>query len=349
MSENLKDKHEKKPEGEQITGHVWDETLCEYNHPLPRWWLISFYATVVFCLGYWILFPTWPLPNSFTKGVYKVEVSEKLVDEDGNYLRDEDGHYITESKKVNWNTRSRLTNELQNSKQALTRQERFAQLMTMDYDEILDDPVMLNFAKQAATVPFADNCATCHGYDATGHVGFYPNLVDDAWLWGGELENIEETITKGRRGNMTAGSLLMNEEEIADVSRYVLTLSKDLNDNPNYVPDEGSRRGEELFYGKGTCYTCHTQLDMNDPTARQPATGNPSMGAPDLTDKVWEIVDVNSYETQEEKLAAIIPQVRDGVNPLTTNREMPAWEDRLTPELIRALAIYVHQLGDSGE
>ncbi len=346
MSENLKDKVGKQPvEEQQITGHVWDENICEYNTPLPRWWLISFYATVVFCLGYWILFPTWPLPNSYTRGMKKVTVQERVVDEEGNYVTDGQGHYVTEAKEVNWSTRSRLTNELQNSKQAKIRQENFKALMETDVEEILNNPKLVEFASKAAAVPFADNCATCHNYDASGHIGFYPNLADDTWLWGGTVKNIEQTITLGRRGNMTAGHLLMTPAEIDDVSRYVLTLSKDLNGEPNYIADERSARGEELFYGKGTCYTCHTTPDPNDMNARMPATGNYGRGAPDLTDSVWEIVDVNSYSTQEEKVAAIIPQVRDGVDMNTTNRVMPAWEGRLSPELIRALAIYVHELG----
>ncbi len=39
------------------TGHVWDENIQEYNNPMPRWWAWLFYLTVVFSLGYLVLYP----------------------------------------------------------------------------------------------------------------------------------------------------------------------------------------------------------------------------------------------------------------------------------------------------
>lgn len=336
MSDNINNKDFENLEG-QTTGHVWDGDLQEYNNPLPRWWLFAFYGTVIFAIGYWILFPTWPLPNSFTKGVYKVEINKPIKDVDGNYQIDPNNpdQYLTETVKANWSTRTRLANELQFSSEAMKRHENFTALMEMEPSQILEDPEMTKFSERAGKALFGDNCATCHGGNATGVVGMYPNLTDNAWLWGGKLENIEETIRVGRRGNMTAGKLTMNEAEIEDVARYTLTLSG------NYEPDEASARGEALFYGKGACMTCHVNYQL-DPKKAQ---GNPLMGAPDLTDSIWEIVDINSLETEEEKVAAIIPQIRDGVDPETTPRVMPAWEDRLSPAQIRALAVYVHQLG----
>jgi len=48
---------ETKEGGTATTGHVWDETLTEYHHPLPRWWSWLFYLTVVFALVYLVLYP----------------------------------------------------------------------------------------------------------------------------------------------------------------------------------------------------------------------------------------------------------------------------------------------------
>ncbi len=321
----------------ETTGHVWDGDLQEYNNPLPRWWLYAFYGTVIFAIGYWILFPTWPLPNSFTPGVYKVEINKPVVQQSGDLLVDvaDADNAPMETVEVHWSTRARLVNELQFSPEALKRHEHFEQLMSKTESEIVNDPNMIKFAENAGKTLFVDNCATCHGPQANGIVGLYPNLNDDNWLWGGNLANIEETITKGRRGNMTAGKLTMNPQEIEDVAKYTLSLSN------NYTPDDATSRGEELFFGKGACFTCHVDF-TKDPRKAQ---GNPLLGAPNLTDQIWEIVDINSKETPEEKVAAIIPQIRDGVDPATTNRVMPAWESRLTPEQIRALAVYVHQLG----
>ncbi|KPK05549.1 MAG: hypothetical protein AMJ64_11425 [Betaproteobacteria bacterium SG8_39] len=48
---------ETKEGGTATTGHVWDETLTEYHHPLPRWWSWLFYLTVLFSLVYLLLYP----------------------------------------------------------------------------------------------------------------------------------------------------------------------------------------------------------------------------------------------------------------------------------------------------
>jgi cytochrome c oxidase cbb3-type subunit 3 len=49
--------------GMQTTGHEWDG-LRELNTPLPRWWLWIFYVTIVWSIGYWIVYPSWPLVSS---------------------------------------------------------------------------------------------------------------------------------------------------------------------------------------------------------------------------------------------------------------------------------------------
>ena len=54
--------------GVETTGHVWDGDLQELNKPLPRWWLYTFYACIVWAIGYWIVYPAWPTLNGYTKG-----------------------------------------------------------------------------------------------------------------------------------------------------------------------------------------------------------------------------------------------------------------------------------------
>ena len=92
----------------QTTGHSWDGDLQEFNNPLPNWWLWAFYATVLFALIYWILYPAWPVAGTFTKGVLNTIT---FVDSDGN------------EKTTHWNTRSLLLQELQEGSAAVRSQE----------------------------------------------------------------------------------------------------------------------------------------------------------------------------------------------------------------------------------
>ena len=67
----MADKHEPEVDaftGVATTGHEWDG-LKELNNPLPRWWLWTFYACIVFSIGYWVAYPAWPLVWSATNGV----------------------------------------------------------------------------------------------------------------------------------------------------------------------------------------------------------------------------------------------------------------------------------------
>ena len=63
MTDTNPDKHEV-----ETTGHSWDG-IEEYNNPLPRWWLWTFYITIIWGVIYTILYPAWPLVNSATAGV----------------------------------------------------------------------------------------------------------------------------------------------------------------------------------------------------------------------------------------------------------------------------------------
>lgn len=293
----------------QTTGHAWDGDIQEFNNPLPRWWLWGFYATVVFAVVYWIIYPAWPVGGTYTKGV----MNTITFTVDG------------EERTTHWNTRSRLVKDMQEGKEALRSKEYMEKVAAADYDQILADPDMMAFVRSVTKGLFGDNCAACHGSGGTGVMGLFPNLADDDWLWGGTVQDIQATLTGGRAGYMPAFARTFSEEQLDDVAHFVLSLSG------HEVAADKLVRGKQLFTGNaGGCYYCHTAA----------GTGLKSQGAANLTDNIWTIADVPGQADLEGKIAAVKDVVRNGVN-----RVMPAWQGRLDATQIKLLTVYVHELG----
>jgi len=294
----------------QTTGHAWDGDLQEFNNPLPNWWLWAFYATVLFALIYWILYPAWPVAGTFTKGVFN---TISFVDSDGI------------EKTTHWNTRSLLLKDLQEGSEAVRSKEYLDRITAASYQQILADADMMAFTRSMATGLFGDNCAPCHGSGGAGVVGLFPNLADDDWLWGGRVQDIEKTIREGHYGFMPAFRDTFSEQQLDDLASYVLSLS-------GHQADAAAvQRGGDIFQtSQGGCHYCHTAA----------GTGLKSQGAANLTDQIWTIVDVNALESPEDKKAAVKGVIANGVE-----RSMPRWSGRLTPTQIKLLTVYVHQLG----
>ena len=169
---------------------------------------------------------------------------------------------------------------------------------------------------------FADNCAACHQAGGNGVIGPYPNLLDDAWLWGGTFEKIEETIRNGHVGNMPGFKGQLSATEIDNLAEYVLSLSGQGSDAAK------AQKGKPLF--SSNCAVCHGQ----------DAKGQILMGSANLTDSIWTIVNVPAADTPEAKRAAIANLLKTG-----KSRQMPAWKDRLSDTEIKILTFYVHELG----
>lgn len=293
----------------QTTGHAWDGDIQEFNNPLPTWWLWTFYATVVFTLVYWILYPAWPVGDDYTKGVMN-DITYKTAD----------GKETT----THWNTRALHLKEMQEARES---QEKYLKdINASTFEQIASDEVKSAFAYSAAKVLFADNCAACHQTGGDGVIGFYPNLLDDAWLWGASYSKVQESITKGRNGSMPGFKASLTGKQISDVSDYVLSLSG------NAVDKSASQRGKAVFTGAGGCVACHGSN----------AKGKTSFGSANLTDKIWTISDVNGANTLEAKKAAVSKVVING-----KTRQMPAWKDRLSATEIKMLTVYVKQLSAS--
>jgi cytochrome c oxidase cbb3-type subunit 3 len=300
----------------QTTGHAWDGDLQEYTNPLPRWWLWCFYGTVVFSILYWLVYPSWPVGDTWIKGMGTVDytVVDKVTGKE-------------QEKEYRWNTRSLLLEDLGAAATDPQRKAMLAKVEAADYEQIVKDPKMMEFVRSVGKGLFGDNCAACHGRGGQGVVGLYPNLTDDDWLWGGSMAKINETLVQGRKGFMPAFDPVLKPEQLDDVAEYVLTLSNEAQ------PSEASERGKDIFQGQvGGCYYCHGA----------DGKGIPSQGAANLTDKIWAIVNVPALKTPQEKQAALKTFITNGVNNI---RVMPAWNERLSPTDIKLLAVYVHQLG----
>ena len=202
------------------------------------------------------------------------------------------------------------------------RYEMFNQLAGDSLEGIQAKPDLFRFAMAAGKSAFGDNCATCHGSGGQGFKG-YPNLNDDIWLWGGTFEDIKHTLTVGIRAahDDTRMSLmqaygrdgLLTRDEIDDLTQYVLNLSGKATDMA------AAQRASELF--QNNCSSCHGATGK----------GDKSQGAPNLTDNEW------LYGGSAENIYATLYNGRQGV--------MPNWNERLSPEMITALAVYVHGLG----
>lgn len=281
----MSDKHN--PYKVPDTGHVWDDNLRELLNPPPKWWMIGLHASWIFVVLYFLLYPSIPLVNSHFKGI------------------------------MGWTSIGEFKDSMQEIQEI--RAEFENRMRGMSAAAILADPELSNYAVRSSKVLFGDNCAACHGTGGAGNPNF-PVLADDNWLYGGSIEKIVESITKGRKPMMPAQAQL-SEQEISDLAKHVVALSQ----GSEYEP------GKAIFMGKGACFACHG-MD---------AAGNTAMGASNLTDGIWRF-----YPGTEE---AVAHTIRHGVNypgdPQSRNAVMPAFGDRLSETDINRLAVYVHKLG----
>ncbi len=276
--------------GVETTGHVWDG-IEELNKPLPRWWLWTFYATIIWSLGYVIAYPAWPLINTATEGV------------------------------LGWNSRQAVADDLAAAES--DRQTFIDQIRELPLEEIRADEALMQVAFRGGQSAFKVNCVQCHGSGAEGSVG-YPNLNDDAWIWGGTLEDIHTTILHGIRHDLDPDTRLsdmlafgrdefLDAAQISDTTQYVLSLS-------GVDHDAAAASAGEPIYVEN-CAACHAE----------DGSGTPELGAPALNDAVW------LYGGSAEIIEAQIYEPRHGV--------MPGWAGRLDPVVIKQLALYVHALG----
>ncbi len=270
--------------GQYTTGHTYDG-LEELNTPLPRWWLWTFYATIIWGIGYTIAYPAWPLISGATEGLLGYS-SRAVVAED-----------IVE-------------HEAQNA--ALVEELTGTELASIDPASDLH-----RYAVARGGAVFRAQCSQCHGSGAAGvQAAGYPNLLDNAWLWGGTVDEIAYTVEFGIRNDnpdsryseMPAYGDIFTSEQIAGLVEYVQAL-----------PQGTGGEAAELF--ADNCAACHGEQ----------GEGMPEIGAPNIADAIW------LYGGDDAAITETITNARFGV--------MPAWGERLSEADVRAVSIYVHSLG----
>ncbi len=232
--------------GIETTGHEWDG-IKELNNPLPRWWLWTFYATIVFSIGYTIAYPAWPGITSSTSGL------------------------------LGWSSRANVAAEI--AAVDASRADLANQLVTTELSEISADPNLLQFAVAGGNSAYKVYCSQCHGSGAAGG-DIYPNLVDDDWIWGGTVEDIHLTLLHGIRhpgdddtrfNEMPAYGTdeILERDQITDVAWYVRQISNQEHDA------EAAARGEVVYVEN--CAACHGDV----------GEGIRDLGGPRLNDAIW--------------------------------------------------------------
>ncbi len=275
--------------GTETTGHEWDG-IKELNSPLPRWWVWTFYVTVAWAIGYWIAFPSWPLVSDYTRGLLGYSQREVVREA------------VAAGKAAQAGSLTRIRD--------------------LDLAAIRADSELLEFALAGGRSAFLVNCSQCHGTGGAGAAG-YPNLNDDDWLWGGTLDDINETIRVGIRSDHDETRLndmpgfvrdeILGEQEVDDVVAFVARFAGAQTD------DQAAERGRSVF--EEQCVSCHGEGGR----------GDVALGAPNLTDAIWLFGDT------PDAIRRVVADGRNGV--------MPAWEERLDAETRKQLAIYIHALG----
>ena len=209
--------------GTHFVGHEWDG-IEELDTPMPRWWLITFWLTILFSLGYVIAYPAWPMVERATEGV------------------------------LGWSSRGQLAKEMSVADQSrVSVREALARI---PIERLNEDSELMAQAVAGGNAAFKVHCSQCHGAGAAGSQTLgYPNLNDDDWLWGGDLKAIEYTLVHGIRqaGNertrmsvMPAFAGALEPAQLDAVVSHVLSLSGKARTSPP---------GAEVY--ANNCVVCH--------------------------------------------------------------------------------------------
>lgn len=234
--------------GTDTTGHEWDG-IKELNTPLPKWWLYTLYATIVWGIIWMVLYPSVPLGGTYFKGI------------------------------LGYSERQNIETALKQA--ADQRAPMMAKLAATPIDEVQKNPELATFALTGGRAVFNDNCAPCHGVGGSGRPGGFPVLADDDWIWGGTRDAIQQTVLHGiRNGGADARDSamprfgadgLLTPAQISDVADYVLALGTPA----GTALSDAAKRGAVVFGEQ--CVACHGAK----------GEGLKDLGGPRLSDAIW--------------------------------------------------------------
>ena len=266
---------------DQTLSHVYDG-IQEFDNPLPRWWFMLFVGTIVFAVGYLVLYP----------GM-------------GNWKG------ILPGYEGGWTSTKQYDREIVKADEKYG--PIFAKYAAMSIEDVAKDDDALKMGGRL----FASHCSVCHGSDAKGAHGC-PNLTDNDWIWGGEPATIKASILNGRMAAMPGWEAALGNEGVKNVTGYVRSLS-------------GLKNPEGLDLAAGQqsyntmCVACH------GPEAK----GNPLLGAPNLSDRIW---------LYGSSFAQVQQTIRHG-----RNGQMPAQANFLGNDKVHLLAAYVYSLSNESQ
>ena len=264
-------------DGTETTGHKWDGDLEEYNNPMPKWWLFMFYFTIFWGIAYLVIYP----------GMGKF------------------------AGTLGWTQIGQYEQEI------AAAEEKYGAFYAGFRDMDLVLIAVNDDAMAAAANIFGNNCATCHGSDGRGAIGF-PNLTDGDWLYGGDPDTILTSISNGRNGVMPAQEAILGADGVDQVTEYVLKIGG------LESSQEMAEKGAAHF--TTSCAVCHGA----------DGTGNQMLGAPNLTDDIW------LHGSTREAIRSTIANGR--------MNQMPAQMQYLGEDRTRLMAAYVLKLsGQDGD
>lgn len=272
--------------GYKTTGHDWNG-ITELNTPLPRIVIWALVLTFLYSVVTWFLLPAWPYGRDYTRGLWGLDQVERA--------------------------------EAARAPLVAERAEWLQAFAADGFATAAENPALRAVAWPAAARLFADNCALCHGREGQGGPGF-PSLRDNDWLWGGQPDEIAQTLRAGINTDHPETHFaampafgrdgILDSTQIAAVADHILALGAG-----QAEPDS---IGAQVFMEN--CAACHGD----------DGSGGFLIGAPAFSHGT------RIYGGEREAIMASIRNGREGV--------MPAWDGRLSAAEINLLAAWIADL-----